>query len=163
MARTKGMSLSAEEREDIRREEMLKKAKGYKLKLLDDIAIRDEALAALNQEPESDRKLIRRNLWNLLVEDLRRKEEVLKYTEVMELLAPHKAPILKEFRAAFRSEMKDSLSDKKKIVHKERKRLSALGISGSAVVPKIGTKAEEDDFVSVIEEFREKLADSAVA
>jgi hypothetical protein len=50
-------------------------------------------------------------------------------------------------------------SDKKKIVHKERKRLSALGISGSAVIPKIVAKAEDDDFVSVLEEFRHKLAE----
>ena len=163
MERTKGMSLSAEEREEIHREEMLKKAKGYKLKLLHDIAIRDEALIALNQESDSDKNLILQNLWSLLIDDLPRNEEILNYTEVMELIAPHKAPILKELRAAFKSEVKDTFSDKKKIVHKERKRLAALGISGSAVVPKIVTKAEGDDFVSVIEEFREKLADPAVA
>jgi hypothetical protein len=162
MERTRGMALSSEERESLRREDMLKKAKGYKLKLLENLSVWDEVLSSLAQEPPADRALVESFLWRILVEELPSNEEILKYLDVLEAIAPGKSSTLKEMRTAFKSGAKDRISDRKKLVHKEKKRLAALGISGTAVMPKIPPDADAgDDFSAVLEKFKSQLLEAS--
>lgn len=162
MERTKGMALSPEERESIRRQDMLKKARGFKLKLLEDPSTAEEALSSLGEESPEDRALVESSLWKLLVEELPSNDEILKYLDLMEKIAPNEAPTLKEIRAAFKSGVKDRISEKKKVVHKEKKRLASLGISGTAVMPKIPQDVDAgDDFSVVLEKFKAELLNAS--
>ncbi len=121
MAKTKGMSMSPEERESLHREEMLKKAKGYKLKLVDNPATAEDTLSSLNQEKPEDKLLIQRFLWTILVEELPTNEDILKYLDIMEAIEPDKSSILKEVRSAFKSGVKDRISDKKRSSRKKKR------------------------------------------
>ena len=56
MDKTRGMSLSQEEKESLHTEELRKRANGFKIRLLDDPSRADEILATLDNEPESDRQ-----------------------------------------------------------------------------------------------------------
>jgi hypothetical protein len=158
MQKTKGMSMSPEERESFHKEEMFKKAKGYRLKLLQNPSNAEETLSLLAQEPPEDRGLIDSFLWRILVEELPANQEILKYLDIMEMIAPGKLPILKEVRSAFKSGVKDRISDRKKILQKEQKRLAALGISGTAVVPKISKDTEDEgNFAAALDKFKADL------
>ncbi|MBI5250071.1 MAG: hypothetical protein HY912_11315 [Desulfomonile tiedjei] len=159
MEKTKGLAMSPEERESIRREAMLKKAKGYKLKLLENPSAAQDVLSSLRQEIPDDRNLIEAFLWKVLVEGLPASEEILKYLDVMEAIAPDNSSILRDLRTAFKSGVKDRISDKKKIIQKEKKKLAVQGISGSAVVPKLPKDIGDDDnnFSAVLEKFKAEL------
>ena len=150
--------MSPEERETVHREEMLKKAKGYKLKLVDNPATVEDTLSSLNQEKPEDKRLIQLFLWKILVEELPANEDILKYLDIMEAIEPGKSSILKEIRTEFKSGVKDRISDKKKILQKEKKRLATLGISGTAVIAKIPKDAgDEYSFTAVLEKFKTDL------
>jgi hypothetical protein len=99
------------------------------------------------------------------VEELSPKEDVPKYLDIMELIDPGKANVLKQIRATIKTSAKDKGSDKKKIIHKEKKRLAASGISGTAVVPKITDEMmnEGDDLTPVLEKFKAELLHTAPA
>jgi len=147
MDKTRGMSLSQAEKESLHMEELRKRANGFKIRLLDDPSRTDEILATLDNEPESDRRLLHSLLWNTMLDTLPADEEILKYLHVMEMLPAGKAKATKlhELRASFRSWLKTRGADRKKVLARERKKLAAAGISGSAVVPKIpkGSSAEQ--------------------
>ena len=147
MDKTRGMSLSQEEKESLHLEELRKRANGFKIRLLDDPSRADEMLATLDNEPESDRRVLHSLLWNAMVESLPADEEILKCLHIMEMLPAGQAKVatLHELRASFKSWLKTRGADRKKVVARERKRLASAGISGSAVVPKIpkGSGAEQ--------------------
>jgi len=147
MDKTRGMSLSQEEKESLHVEELRKRANGFKIRLLDDPSRADEILATLDNEPESDRRLLHSLLWNTMLDTLPADEEILKYLHVMEALPVGQAKIAKlhEMRATFKSWLNIRGAERKKVLARERKKLAAAGISGSAVVPKIpkGPRAEQ--------------------
>ena len=147
MDKTRGMSLSQEEKESLHMEELRKRANGFKIRLMDDPSRADEILATLNNEPESDRRVLHSLLWNAMVESLPADEEILKCLHIMEMLPAGQANVatLHELRASFKSWLKTRGADRKKVLARERKKLVAAGISGSAVVPKIpkGSGAEQ--------------------
>jgi len=160
MDKTRGMSLSQEEKDTLHKEELLKRANGFKIRLLDDPSRAAEILAILDSEPESDRLLLHSLLWNAMLETLPADEEILKYLSVMETLpeGEAKATTLHELRASFKSWLKVRGADRKKILAREKKKLAAAGISGSAVVPKIpkGPGAEHG-FEGELEKFKKEL------
>jgi hypothetical protein len=139
MDKTRGMSLSQAEKESLHMEELRKRANGFKIRLLDDQSRADEILATLDSQPENDRRVLHSLLWNAMVESLPADEEILKCLHVMEMLPAGKANASKlhELRASFKSWLKTRGADRKKVLARERKKLAAAGISGSAVVPKI--------------------------
>jgi len=147
MDKTRGMSLSQEEKESLHVGELRKRANGFKIRLLDDPSKADEILATLDNEPESDRLLLHSLLWNTMLDTLPTDEEILKYLQVMEMLPFGQAKIAKlhELRASFKSWLNTRGAERKKALARERKKLAAAGISGSAVVPKIpkGPSAEQ--------------------
>lgn len=163
MERTRGMALSADEKEAVRREEMEKKAKGFRLKLLEDPVGADQILVLVEEEPEENRDLLRSMIWETMVEGLIEDENRFKYLEVMEKLpqAREKHAALKEVRSALQEAMKDRNKDRKKMLTREKKKLASFGISGSAVVPKISKKGGSDsELRATAESFKEKLLES---
>jgi hypothetical protein len=147
MDKTRGMSLSQEEKASLHTEELRKRANGFKIRLLDDPARADEIIATLDNEPESDRQVLHSLIWKTMVETLPADEELLKYLPIMEKLptGQAKAATLHELRASFKSWLKTRGDERKKLIARERKKLASAGISGSAVVPKIpeGSRAEQ--------------------
>ncbi len=139
MDKTRGMSLSQREKESLHTEELRKRAGGFKIRLLDDPSRADEIRASLDNESESDRELLHSLLWRNMVEALPADEELLKYVPIMEKLPAGKAnaATLHELRASFKSWLKARGEDRKKVIAREKKKLAVVGISGSAVVPKI--------------------------
>jgi hypothetical protein len=146
MNKTRGMSLSQEEKEHLRTEELRKRANGFKIRLLDDPSRADEILAALDNEPERNRLVLHSFLWNTMLETLPADDEILKYLHLMEMLPAGKANIakLRDLRASFKSWLKTRGADRKKVLAREKKKLAAAGISGSAVVPKIPKGSSEE-------------------
>jgi len=166
MERTKGMSLSPEEKEAFRREEMQKKAKGFKLRLLDDPAWSDEIAAAVEGVPRENRDLLWSLLWETMVDGLIEGEQPFKYLDIMEKLpqAREKQSLLKTVREELQSALKDRGKDRKKALIREKKKLASLGISGSAVVPKIPAGSGGDTAVrAAAESFRERLLENTRA
>lgn len=155
MERTRGMTLSSREREEFRRDEFVKRAKGIRLKLLEEAERFDDVLSALDSEPPDDRDFLQEVLWQIMIEMLPTTgEELLRSLAVMEKLpqGQSKGRILREIHSCFKNAVKRQAEDRKRVVAKEKKKLAALGISGSAVVPKIPSQQGWDD------EFRTDLA-----
>lgn len=144
MERTRGMKLSSDERDDLRKEEFGKRAKGFRLKLVEDPTRPDEILTSLSDESPEDRTLLESLIWKEMVEHLPANQEILTHLDLMHHLpqARSKDRALGELRSLFKGGMKTSAEDRKKIVARERKKLAAQGISGTAVVPKIPKDTE---------------------
>jgi len=162
MERTKGMTLSAEEQERLRRERLGKMARGYRMKLLEVPEGAEQILQAIEDEPPEDRELLRQLIWVEMVENLPADADILKYLELMEKLpqAESKHSIIAALRGTFKAGLKHQVPDRKKIVLREKKKLAALGISGSAVVPKLPKRSEPDpEFVSALQRSRRELLD----
>lgn len=163
MERTKGMSLSAEERDQLHREELAKRVKGFKLKLMENRTTVDDILEAMNEDSDEDRRLLDSLLWEEIFNGLPNDKSIPKFLDLMERLPTGKAKptVLKEMRSFFKDAAKGRSVDRKKLLTRERKRLAAAGISGTAVVPKVSKSLKANpDFLSRIEEFKHRLLDS---
>ncbi|MEI7449335.1 MAG: hypothetical protein WCJ75_06895 [Desulfomonile sp.] len=141
MDRTRGMSLSPEEKKRLHMEELRKKAKGFEIKILANPDSSDEIIASINNEPEDDAGILKSLVWNGLVQKMPKGEAVLKHLEILDKLPQAKAKgnILDDLRAILKTSLKNRNKDLKNILNSERKKLAAFGISGSAVVPKLVT------------------------
>ncbi|MBI4962036.1 MAG: hypothetical protein HY913_02050 [Desulfomonile tiedjei] len=139
MERTRGMTLSPDERESLRTEDLRKRAKGFKIKLLQNPAAVEEILSSLDEHSPEDRTALELFIWEEMVDSLPLDHELLQYLELMEKLpqAKLKGQVLNEIRSRFKTLLKDQADDRHKSFAREKKKLAALGISGSAVVPKI--------------------------
>lgn len=139
MERTRGMALSADEKESLRREEFSKRAKGLRLKLLDNPAGVDEILSALGAESEEDRTLLQTLLWEEMAQAVPADESALPQLQLLRKLpqGESKASILAQMRSFIKARLKDRSRDRRAILMREEKKLAAFGISGTAVVPKI--------------------------
>jgi hypothetical protein len=160
MDRTRGMSLSQEEKASLQAEELRKRAGGFRIRLLDDPSRADEILATLASESETDRQLLLSLIWNIMVEGLPADEGLLKYLPIMEKLPAGKINVgtLHELRASFKSWLKARGEERKKVIAREKKKLAAAGISGSAVVPKIPKgSGEEQGFEQELVRVRNEL------
>ncbi|MEJ2716778.1 MAG: hypothetical protein P8182_06500 [Deltaproteobacteria bacterium] len=160
MERTTGMVLSPEEKEKLRLEDLRKKAKGFTLKLLERPTEADEIIAGLGEEPEQDRALLESLVWEEMIDALPADESALKHVELMQKLpqAETAAPLFGEVRALLKSGLKDRSKDRKKILTREKKKLASLGISGTAVVPKIPDESAADsDLAAAVEKLKSDL------
>ncbi len=164
MERTKGMTLSAEEQERLKREKLGKQAKGYRMKLLEFPDGSEQILEAVTQEPAEDRELLWQLIWSEMVENLPEDGEILKYLDLMEKLpqAASKHLSMSELRGAFKTGLKHQVPDRKKMVQREKKKLAALGISGSAVIPKISQNPQPDpEFIATLQRCKKELLNPA--
>ncbi len=160
MDKTRGLSLSQEEKESLRMEELRKRANGFKMRLLDDPSRMDEVLATLRSESESDQRVLQSLIWRALLKTLPADDEILKYLHIMEMLPVGRAnaSTLHELRASFKSWLKSRGADRKKVLAREKKRLASVGISGSAVEPKIPKgSGGEQGFEQELAKFKELL------
>ncbi len=160
MERTRGMTLSAEEKDEVRRDELAKKARGFRVKLLEVPSQADEILASIQQEPEADRPLLESLIWQEMIDSLPADHSALKHLDIMMKLprARDKGPLLEETRSDIRSLAKTRSQDRKKQLIRERKRLASLGISGTAVVPKLAKEAPIDpESASRLEKLKDHL------
>lgn len=139
MERTRGMSLSDEEKDKLQREELTKRAKGFRRRLVEGTIEGEEILAILEQETEDVRKTLETALWSELIEFLPADQSILTFLELMERLPQGRAKrsVLEEIRSSLKDLGKMKAKDRKKLASVEKKRLAAFGISGTAVVPKL--------------------------
>jgi hypothetical protein len=160
MERTKGMTLSIEEQDRLKREKLGKQAKGYRMKLLEFPETADQILETIIEEPAEDRDLLRQLIWIEMVENLPSDGEILKYLDLMERLpqAEPKQLIMNELRGAFKTGLKHQVPDRKKMVQREKKKLAALGIAGNALIPKIPQNPPPDpEFISILQRCKKEL------
>lgn len=160
MERTTGMVLSPEEKEKLRLEDLRKMAKGLTLKLLERPAEADEIIAGLSGQPEQDRALLESMIWEEMIDAIPTDQSALKHVELMQKLpkAETRAALLREVRSLLKSGLKDRTKDRKKILTREKKKLASLGISGTAVVPKIPDESVADsDLAAAVEQLKTDL------
>lgn len=163
MERTRGMSLSSEEKEDLKREELEKRAKGFRLRFVDGTIEADEILSTIDEEPNEDGKRLQSLLWKELVESLPLDQTMLKFLDLMEKLpqGEAKARIIKDCRSSMKDLGKIKAKDRKKLAALERKKLASFGISGTAVIPKLSDDTTAGSKAAArMEEFKSKLRES---
>jgi hypothetical protein len=160
MERTRGMALSSDERERLRKEDLRKRAKGFKIKLLQNPSAIEDVLSPLDENTPEDRKLLQDFIWQEMVESLPLDREILQHLDLMEKLpqSKPKGAILREIRSRYKTLLKDQAEERHKILAREKKKLAAFGISGSAVVPKIPLQSPlHADFLSDVEGLKQDL------
>jgi hypothetical protein len=165
MERTQGMSLSRNEKEEIRKQDFRKKAKGLRRRLLDNPAGSDEILEAIHKETQEDKRLLEAMLWDEIVRDMPNNMQIFQHLDVLEKMprSPVIARILKEAYASLKAATKTGAKDKKKILTREKKKLAAFGISGSAVTPKLPSDSYTDEgFAKTVEACRRDLLEHLV-
>jgi hypothetical protein len=160
MERTKGMSLSNEERKSLHDEGLLKRAKGLKLKIIQNPANTDEIVSSSEFETEADRKQAEEHLWGMMLDDIPTTEKAFKYIDLLGKLPAGKrhAQVLATMKTDFRRVLKESVTEKKKFLTKEKKKLASIGISGSAVMPRIPKDFDLGYlFAQLIDKYKAKL------
>ena len=160
MERTAGMTLSAEQRESLFREDLQKRAKGFRMKLLANPDSANEILSSLDRESPDERKSLEAFIWREFVDNLGVEKEFLKQIDLMQRL-PHgeiKHHVLARLRSAFKAGIKTSAADRKKLIARQTKKLAAAGISGTAVVPKLPKEDTPDaEFLALLAECKKEL------
>jgi hypothetical protein len=154
------MTLSPEQQENLRRERLEKLAKGYRLKLMGEPGRGDEILSTIREETPQDRELLEWLVWKEMVENLPPNAGILQHIELMQKLpeAKVRSAILGDLRAAFKARLKNEGPDRKKIIIREKKKLASVGISGSAVVPKIPRHSDVDgEFAAALAGYKRRL------
>ncbi len=160
MERTRGMLLTDQERERLKKEELQKKAKGYALKLMDPAAQDADAINSLNKETSEDRKALEDLVWKEIINRVSNESELSLFFERFEnwpFASPRKGAI-EQFLTIYKSRSKNKSKDKKVILEREKKKLADAGISGSAVVPKFSKSVEVTGMEELIQQFRKSLS-----
>ena len=154
MERTKNLTMSSEEKEEIRRQEWLKKTRGWIQKFLDDLADTSRVKTEiLDKEPPSGwEKILKKEL----VEGLDPDGNNEKRLQLIKTLLALPSEPYREVLASFTQQVeqqKDYFADVLK------KRLSVQGLSGSAVVPNLDPDPSWKHFYEQgIQACRDKIA-----
>ncbi|MEW6352074.1 MAG: hypothetical protein AB1646_23735 [Thermodesulfobacteriota bacterium] len=161
MERTKGMTMSPQEKEELRQEELAKRARGFQVKLLDNPDHAKEILSPLESMGEEERAGLERLLWQGLVHDLPTDRDALKYVAILRRLSPAatKQRVLDKIESDLKSIAKAHGAEEKKALARERKRLEAFGISGSAVIPKLSGRSATGESQRLAEDMKRRLLD----
>lgn len=159
MERTRGMGLSNSEKDQIRKESLEKKAKGYALKIHDYPDSTNKLVQDLMSEPSEDLEELRKLVWNNLVSQIDNNQNLTTFLDQIEKLpfAPSRKDVLDNFRASLKSAQKDKSKDRKSLLERERKKLADSGISGTAVVPIITKDSENRGINELIDNLKSKL------
>jgi hypothetical protein len=132
MEKTKGLTLSPKEKEEIRREEWLKKAKGWIQKFLDDRTdlgkVKDELFS--REKPLEWKSILKRELIDGLDPERENEKRFQLITELLEMPPEPFLKILKGFNQKVERE-------KVRLTEQSIRRWSVQGISGSAVLPNL--------------------------
>jgi hypothetical protein len=160
MERTAGMSLSSKEKEEYRQEEFRKRARGLKIRLLEDPSQVDVILSSLGSESDEDRGLLEQLLWEEFVDSISVDQSALKALDVMAELPAGQAhrDQLDSLRDQLKTVLKTRTKDRKTVLARERKKLASFGISGTAVIPKIpADPPANSELASKIEHIKSQL------
>ncbi len=160
MERTRGMRMSEAERNEVKHKELRQKAAGLRLRLLGDPTRIDETMQSLEQESADDRPFINQYLWEVIFSELPTDEKVFKHIDVMEKIAQTgtQTSLVSDLKKRLKELFKESVTDKKKILNRERKKLAAIGISGTAVMPKMPGKMDvENEIRGIVDNIKSKF------
>ncbi len=132
MEKTKGLTLSPEEKEEIRREEWVKKAKGWIQKFLDGWIDMDKVKSELlsQEAPSGWKKILQAEIIGPLDPEGENEKRFQLITELLEMPREPFMKILKAFNQKVEQE-------KARLTEQSLKRLSVQGISGSAILPNL--------------------------
>lgn len=157
MDRTKGLSLSDEEKKAFKLEELQKRAKGLHLKLTQTPTLVESLLNDIRENEEEDIDKLRSLLWNTFVENLPLGSDNDSYLELMRKLpvSLDRTRLLSELQKELKAHAKNRMKARKVALAAERKRLAASGISGTAVVPKL--KSDNEDTKDLVEKYKKLL------
>ncbi len=139
MERTQGLRLSDTEKTKLRTEELEKKARGLRLRIMENPVRLDEILEQFTPETSGDRDVVMATLWRLMIDAIPTDETVFKYLTLLRKFPEGRKRVktLALMRDALQVSTKRFAAEKKKVLTRERKKLANLGISGDAVVPKL--------------------------
>lgn len=159
MERTRGMLLSDQEKQRLKEEEQVKKAKGYALKLLDPAGPNESGLSSLLNEAPEERAILENLVWKEIVSGISNEAQMTLFLDRFGEwpFANSRKTKIEEFRKTFQNQAKDKNKDKKTILEREKKKLADAGISGSAVVPKFMKDMESSSLQDLIQQFRKTL------
>lgn len=160
MERTAGMALSSDEKEEYRQEEFRRRARGLKIRLLEDPSQVDVIRSSLGSESDEDRGLLEQLLWEEFVDSISVDQSALKALDVMGELPGGQAhrEQLDSLRDQLKTVLKGRTKDRKTLLARERKKLASFGVSGTAVVPKIpADPPPNSELASKIEHIKSQL------
>jgi hypothetical protein len=132
MEKTKGLTMSPQEKEEIRREEWLKKAKGLIQKFLDDRVDMDKVKSEfLSREyPSGWGKFLKLELINGLEPEGDNEKRLQLISELLKISSEPFMKILEDFDQKMYQEKAGQID-------RLKKQLSVQGISGPAVIPNV--------------------------
>jgi hypothetical protein len=132
MEKTKGLTMSPQEKEEIRREEWLKKAKGLIQKFLDDRVDMDKVKSELlsKEYPSEWGEFLKVELINGLEPEGGNEKRLQLINELLKIPSEPFIKILKDFDQKVLQEKAGQMDHLKK-------QLSVQGISGPAVIPNV--------------------------
>lgn len=160
MERTRGMGLSDDEKEQIRKESLEKKAKGYALKIHDypdsTNKIIDDLMTGAPQDVDELKKLV----WNSLVEKIENSQNLTTFLERLQKIpfAPSKQSVFDKFRSQLKEGQKEKSKDRKSLIEREKKKLADSGISGTSIVPIISKESENRGMNELIDNLKTELS-----
>lgn len=157
MERTKGLSLSEDEKKEFKRQELQKKAKGIHLKLVQTPTLLPSLLEDMQHNDESDADTLQVLLWNTFVENIPCGKDVSEYVSLMRKLpvSSRRMELLRELENELSDQVKKRAKERKAAITAERKRLAVAGIEGTAVVPKL--KNDLDYNKDIIDKYKKIL------
>lgn len=153
------MALSDGEKEQIRKESLDKKAKGYALKIHDHPDSTEKLVQELMAEVPNDLEELKKLVWNHLVFKIQNDHNLTSFMDLIQKLsfAPPKENVLDKYRFLIKEAQKDKTKDRKHLIEKEKKKLADFGISGPAVVPKISADSEDQGVNALLEKMKSEL------
>ncbi len=159
MERTRGMGLSEAEKEQISRDSLVKKAKGYALKIHDYKDSTDKIIENLMGESADELDELKKLVWNNLVSKIQNDQNLNSFLDVLEKLglAPDRKPVFEKYCSLLKDAQKDKSKDRKFLIDREKRKLADSGISGTAVVPKIPMDSEEQGVNRLLENLKSEL------
>lgn len=157
MEKTKGLTMTEQEKEDLRRTELAEKVKGWVRKYIDNRINQETLKSALKKEGQDNYSTLQELLKVELVESLQMDGDNVKILELMkDILNIKKDPfvnIIKDFQneAAF---------EKSKSLEKTKNILTKRGVFGSAVIPNLTLDESWDAYNKELEAVYKKRLQS---
>ncbi|MBN2061980.1 MAG: hypothetical protein JW882_16345 [Deltaproteobacteria bacterium] len=155
MEKTKGMTMSDEEKRDLRQKELTDRIKGLIQKFLDGIITYEKLKEEIRPDPEGEKDVTLKAVTDALFPMLVPGEDNYPLLQVLRIF--NEIDIKSIEKKIMESERK--IEDEKSIYnHKLEKKIKEKGISGTAVIPNLNADKEWVQRAELIKkDFREKL------
>ena len=155
MEKTKNLTMTEEEKKDLRRRELAEKVKGWVQKYIDNRINQKNLKSELKKEGQDNYSMLQELLKIELVESLQMDDDNVKIFELMkDILNIKKDPfvnIIKDFQ-------KEAAFEKPKRLEAIKKVLTKRGVFGSAVIPNLTLDENWDAYYKELEaEYKKRL------